>query len=88
MSSVGTDGEDGRGLKLEKNFANQARFNALPAKLPRKLLWSVLLYRSILCLGRGTKEAQSVIFAMTFFFTIKSRIHFLFSFTIKFGNPQ
>ena len=54
-------------MKLEKNFANQARFNALPAKLPRKLLWSVLLYRSILCLGRGTKEAQSVIFAMTFF---------------------
>ena len=67
-------------MKLEKNFANQARFNALPAKLPRKLLWSVLLYRSILCLGRGTKEAQSVIF--------KSRIHFLFSFTFKFGNPQ
>ena len=72
-------------MKLEKNFANQARFNALPAKLPRKLLWSVLLYRS---LYRGIKEAQSVIFAMTFFFTTKSRIHFLFSFTIKFGNPQ
>ena len=55
LSSVATDGKDGRGLKLEKNFANQARCNALPAKLPRKLLWSVLLYRSILCLGRGTK---------------------------------
>ena len=58
-------------MKLEKNFAHQARFNALPAKLPRKLLWSVLLYRSILCLGRGTNEAQSVIFAMTFFFKLR-----------------
>ena len=68
LSSVATDGKDGRGLKLEKNFANQARCNALPAKLPRKLL-SVLLYRSILCLGRGTKGAQAAIFAMTFFET-------------------
>ena len=42
LSSIATDGKDGLGLKLEKVGPTFSSFNAVAAKLTKKLFWVVL----------------------------------------------